>query len=438
MDAMLSKAAQQFLPSASGSLVDKSAEFKPLSRKGIEFGKLVQDGQNQNLGHNLQVLWDSCYQFCGGLGKDGEASGIVLTMISANVMSSSLSGVGTEEVKLDISSTKNLALFSKATTKVLLEGSGQAVESLNLTFEDNGQVMQPGFKALVHFIIDEGSHKSEITFESSDVTVKEYLGSGAFCSVYKCEERDSKNSLVLKMGKNVFDRATLDRELEALKKLDHEGIPKLYKEDLFYMTVKARCEANVVPCLLLNLDIGVSVRQLCRDAISHIQGFIQELFDAIRAVLDYAHEKGWIHLDVQPSNIIVVRNDDGTRRYVLIDWGTAVQGGNKAKKLEYFRGTPPFADQQLLLIKKSEKDTWKGQKPKAEFDKFSMAMTLAYIQHGGVPWYGFHRPVVTDAMLSDRLTKAVELIQKSGLDPETKEEVISWLPRRGKRKRQNP
>lgn len=111
MDALLTKFVQHFLSRANGNMIEKSFEFKPILRKGIPYQKMVDDGLNQELGHNLQMLWDSCYQFCGGLSRNGETFGIVLTMISASLLRSKLTGVGTDNVNLEIRRKTNMPLF---------------------------------------------------------------------------------------------------------------------------------------------------------------------------------------------------------------------------------------------------------------------------------------------------------------------------------------
>lgn len=451
MDAMWSKDTQHLLSSADGNLMGKSAEFKPLSRKGQNHEKMIEDGKNQIIGHNIQVLWDSCYQFCGGLGKDGEASGIVLTMISATIIDSGLSGVGTRNVKLKMKCTGTLPLFSEKTTRKLADGlefTESLRKSLRLSLggtssaNNASPTMQPGFVALVGFILEKGTTEdtSEISMAPTNestcgvnrisISYAKFLGSGAFSSAYKCQlhapndKTLAKQEAVIKMSKN-RNTSALENELKALKALNHDSIPKLFKDDIVKFEVKVRCERNHVHGLLLNVDIGISLRQMLQqESHSVVQYQMQEMFVTLEDVLCYAHKQGWFHLDIQPSNIILVRKDDGTNKYILIDWGIAKTG---EKKLEEFHGSPPFSHPEMFLVKKEKKDQWKGPKPKPDFDNFSLAMTLACIQHGGVPWSGFHNKVVTNHMLTDRYNKAVELIRGSFLDDESKKKVLEWM-----------
>jgi serine/threonine protein kinase len=63
------------------------------------------------------------------------------------------------------------------------------------------------------------------------------------------------------------------------------------------------------------------------------------------SALKHAHARGWVHLDVRPSNIIVSQPGNVSPRVQLIDFGCAAQ---KYKKLSQFRGCPPFAYSELL------------------------------------------------------------------------------------------
>ena len=80
-------------------------EIKPLSRKGESFAKLVQQGENQTIGHCMQILLDRDFNFGGGLGRDGKVRGAVLTMISIEIIQVHLLDVGTENVRVEVLKT---------------------------------------------------------------------------------------------------------------------------------------------------------------------------------------------------------------------------------------------------------------------------------------------------------------------------------------------
>ena len=169
-------------------------------------------------------------------------------------MWSRLSGVGTKYVNLKVSCTNNLPLFSERTKYILADGVD--FESLQLLFNcpspaiNTCTAMQPGFVALVDFISDKGTIEdtSKISLNNISISGVKFLGSGAFSSAYRCEldEPDGKTPVVLKMSKNWNDCSALKNELEALKALKHDAIPKLFKDHLVELKVEVRCERNHV------------------------------------------------------------------------------------------------------------------------------------------------------------------------------------------------
>jgi hypothetical protein len=112
-------------------------------------------------------------------------------------------------------------------------------------------------------------------------------------------------------------------------------------------------------------------------------------------------------MDVQPSNIIILPGVDGNLTVLLIDWGC---GALRNKNLTYYKGCPPFSHDDLLYTTETKIIS---KKPLPEYDEFSLAMTICYLLKNGMPWDGFNRPQVTQAMLDTRKNKALSLIKAS-------------------------
>ena len=445
MDANWCDKVKQHLGSAKGGLLGKSVEMKPLSRKNNVFAKMVNGGENQEIGHMFQTLWDGAFQYCRGLGRDGRASGMVLTMASAKLLEVEISHVGTPEVNLTSRSTGNHPLFSENTSKVLFKGGGakRALYNSGLVFAGppEGGVMQKGFVNLVHFVMDLGNEEEEdqanakIELKDDTIELKRFLGAGAFCSVHEaCASRKAASSedvnLIVKIAKDeeVSCRA-LKNELSVLQVLEHLSIPKLYRQSLVDLEIEQRCERNRVQGLILKARVGETAGEACKTT-----GFlkcIDRVFTETSAALDHAHGKKIVHLDVQPSNIIILQ---GAEPIVLLnDWGCAAWIN---KLLTYYKGSPPFSPDDLL---RTNSKKFISRKPVPKFDMFSLAMTICYLLNGGMPWDGFNRPLVTQEMLDTRKKKAKSLINAStDLSQEIKDRLLLIVSEKCLKREINP
>jgi serine/threonine protein kinase len=110
-----------------------------------------------------------------------------------------------------------------------------------------------------------------------------------------------------------------------------------------------------------------------------------------------------VHLDIQPSNIIVSRA--GTDWVVqVIDWGCAAR---KNERLKYYRGCPPYSHRSLLQCQGSNPWT-----PGAVHDHVSFALTVAHLVAGTktVPWKDCNGLQLADSVVEDRRKIAVNLL----------------------------
>ncbi|MEM9381969.1 MAG: serine/threonine-protein kinase, partial [Planctomycetota bacterium] len=104
-------------------------------------------------------------------------------------------------------------------------------------------------------------------------------------------------------------RARLERERRVLAALDHPGVVPI---------VDAGVTGGGAPFLVLRAihgrTIDVYAREEALDALS-----VVALFEEVARALQHVHERGIVHRDVKPTNVLVT--EDGTP--VLIDFGAA-------------------------------------------------------------------------------------------------------------------
>jgi serine/threonine protein kinase len=135
-----------------------------------------------------------------------------------------------------------------------------------------------------------------------------------------------------------------------------------------------------VPCLRLAGIVGIPSSK----AVLVHSNILPSIYNKVRAALDHAHGRKWIHLDVQPSNIVVkpMNFPSGDPEVMVIDWAC---GARTDVNLSGFRGCIPYAHKDLLDM------GYLKWNPKAEYDHHSLAYSIATLANKGkVPWDGFN------------------------------------------------
>src|SRR6266496_453740 len=151
--------------------------------------------------------------------------------------------------------------------------------------------------------------------------VEELLGKGGFGAVYRVRDRRVRsNVFALKevVDPNGYERDRLAFECEILKRLDHRGLPRVYRvfedgrNNRFYMLMDYIEGPNLEKLRLQQPEKRFSVPQVMRIMASIVEA------------IGYLHtqQPPIIHRDIKPSNIIVPMAGDGDGA-VLVDFGIA-------------------------------------------------------------------------------------------------------------------
>jgi eukaryotic-like serine/threonine-protein kinase len=165
-------------------------------------------------------------------------------------------------------------------------------------------VDEPGFTERVGSVI--GAYK-----------LLEEIGNGGMGVVYMAEQRHPfYRKVALKVTKPGMDSrqvlARFDAERQALAKMDHPNIAKVYD---------AGATQSGHPYFVMELVKGQSITEYCDRANLNPRERLQLLIPVCHAI-QHAHQKGIIHRDVKPSNVLVPLYD-GTPVPKVIDFGVA-------------------------------------------------------------------------------------------------------------------
>ncbi|WP_186776547.1 protein kinase domain-containing protein [Rubripirellula reticaptiva] len=178
-----------------------------------------------------------------------------------------------------------------------------------------------------------------------DYEIASLIGEGGSGQVYRAKHRSlSNHTVALKLIKNVQSTNRFRREMELVQRLAHPNVVVSYEVGDHRGVLYIAMEEMSGPDLHKRVSISGPINW---------QSTIQIMIDAAHG-LEHAHQRGLIHRDVKPGNLIM----DG-RRTKVTDLGLAVLTEDIGKpsaqafhtRCEMAAGTPEFmAPEQALSL----------------------------------------------------------------------------------------
>ncbi len=208
--------------------------------------------------------------------------------------------------------------------------------------------------------------------------VLDTLGEGGMGTVYLAEQshpvRRRVAMKVIKLGmdsKEVVGR--FEQERQALALMDHEGIAKVFD-----------CGTSETgqPYFVMELVRGAPINTYCElNRVSLEQRLL--LLEQVCAAVQHAHQKGVIHRDLKPGNILVT-DTDGRVQVKVIDFGLAkalnrgVSDDTFFTQLGAIMGTPEFMAPEQADPSNADIDT--------RADVYSIGVLLYELLVGSLPF----------------------------------------------------
>lgn len=165
-----------------------------------------------------------------------------------------------------------------------------------------------------------------------DYELANCVATGNSTQVWEVKQRSSGQTFAMKLMlpegfRDPDQKKALKHEASVAKSLEHPNIIQIFelvmnKEHAYFIMEYFR---------------STNLKQLYRSDIATAQSLLPKLLEALSQALAHMHERGWVHKDIKPDNILLTKGGE----FRLIDFSlSAHPAGGLGKLLGGNKGTP--------------------------------------------------------------------------------------------------
>ncbi len=203
--------------------------------------------------------------------------------------------------------------------------------------------------------------------------IKGLLGAGAMGSVYLAEDPRIKRKLAVKVVRLNAIHSELERK-EFLARFQREAEVSGVLNDPGIVTIYDVGDSEIGPYLAMEFVPGRPLDALIKEGSALTLKEKLVIAAGIASALDHAHDKGIVHRDVKPGNVMITED----RRPKLMDFGIAKREDASLTQTGTFLGTPSYASPEQI----------REGIAVAASDLFSFAVLTFELLSGSLPFPG--------------------------------------------------
>ena len=259
---------------------------------------------------------------------------------------------------------------------------------------------------------------AETETTEADNIVDEYelvnlIVDGSTTQIWEVKEQGGSNTFVMKRllpepMKNPEIVATMKLEAKVAAVLDHPNLIHLHK---FVKNKK-----NIY--LLMDYFRAPNLRSQITSDRQGVQARLRKLIESTAMALGHMHEKGWVHKDIKPENILISKSSE----VKIIDFGLAVP---VAKGLGKLFGKPKTVQGTRSYI---APETIKKEPLGPGADIYSLGITIFEILTGKTPFHGENPKEVLLKHISEKPPYASSI--NPNVTPEMDEFILKMLAKK--------
>jgi tetratricopeptide (TPR) repeat protein len=240
--------------------------------------------------------------------------------------------------------------------------------------------------------------------------IQRFLGAGAMGEVYlvqhpRLPRLDALKVLPPALTANAEYRYRFNREAELASTLWHSNIVGIHD----------RGEFNGQLWISMDYVDGTDAERLVEESYPTGMPMLEvlEIVTAVAEALDVAHQRGLLHRDVKPANILLAKAQGARRRILLADFGIARQ----VDEVSGFTGT----NMTIGSVGYAAPEQLMGEPIDGRTDQYSLAATAFHLLTGTMPF----RDSNPAAVISKQLTTPAPVLSERRPDLANLDRVLS-------------